>query len=87
MMEDFLVKGPFGADINPKDALAYIANMKEIIAKMRENEEQLRKDLAIFGLSLPDCEELTRLEKVCLLFSRMRTSYFREFSIFEFYTS
>ncbi|XP_044753245.1 dynein axonemal heavy chain 2 [Coccinella septempunctata] len=63
MMDDFLVKGPFGADINPKDALAYIANMKEIIAKMRENEEQLRKDLAIFGLSLPDCEELTRLEK------------------------
>ncbi|KAK9890592.1 hypothetical protein WA026_011959 [Henosepilachna vigintioctopunctata] len=62
-MDDFLAKGPFGADINPKEALAYIANMKAMIADMRANEEQLRKDLAIFGLSLPDCEELTRLEK------------------------
>lgn len=60
--------GPFNADWSAEEALKYIAQMKAQLARLRDIEKQLRGDLEIFGLSLPDTLELTKLEKVSLFF-------------------
>lgn len=64
LLENFAVSGPFSSDWAAKDALGYLANMREEIAKLREIERQLKKDLGIFNISQPDSPELAKLEKV-----------------------
>jgi hypothetical protein len=64
LLDDFLVTGPFSSEWSADDALKYIADIKAKLALMREHEKDLRADLGIFGLSLPDTIELTKLERV-----------------------
>ncbi|XP_031338901.1 dynein heavy chain 2, axonemal-like isoform X2 [Photinus pyralis] len=62
LMDEFLHSGPFSATVNAKDALAYLANVKDSINGIRQKEEELRRDLKIFDLSLPESLELQALE-------------------------
>ena len=64
ILEEFLTNGPFSSDWSAEDALKYIADIKAKLAMLREHEASLRGDLGIFGLSLPDTVELTKLERV-----------------------
>lgn len=64
LLEDFLDKGPFGPDWKAKDALNCLKNYREQLKALREKEAQLRKDLALFDISLPESLELARLERV-----------------------
>lgn len=70
MMEEFTKAGPFNSDWSPKMALAYIADLKEQLARMKEKEDDLRANLALFGFSLPENEELKTLEKVTVVLNR-----------------
>nr|XP_015838947.1 PREDICTED: dynein heavy chain 2, axonemal [Tribolium castaneum] len=63
LLDDFLATGPFSSDWSAEDALKYIADIKAKLAYLREHEKDLRGDLGIFGLSLPDTIELTKLER------------------------
>lgn len=76
MFDQFLLNGPFSADWSTEEALKYILDLKNKVAKMRQTEAELREDLGIFGLSLPDSLELTKLEKVRLRKSRLFLKYF-----------
>ncbi|RZC39320.1 dynein heavy chain 2, axonemal-like [Asbolus verrucosus] len=58
-----MVSGPFSSEWSAEDALKYIADIKAKLALLRDTEKNLRGDLAIFGLSLPDTVELTKLER------------------------
>ncbi|CAH0554839.1 unnamed protein product [Brassicogethes aeneus] len=62
MLQDFLAHGPFSSEWTPKQALGYIADLKEQLRIMKEKEAELRANLAVFGLSLPENEELKKLE-------------------------
>lgn len=64
LLDDFLSMGPFSSDWTAEEALKYIAEIKLKLAYLREHEKNLRDDLGIFGLSLPDTIELTKLERV-----------------------
>lgn len=64
LLETFMEKGPFSAEWAAKDALAAIANYREQLKALRMKEEQLRRDLALFDISLPESLELARLERV-----------------------
>lgn len=67
MFEQFLVNGPFSADWSTENALKYILDLKIKVSAMRETEKELKEDLGIFGLNLPDSSELSKLEKVRIL--------------------
>lgn len=64
MFEQFILNGPFSTNWSTEDALKYIQDLKTKVSAMRETEKELREDLSIFGLSLPDNLELSKLEKV-----------------------
>lgn len=64
LLDEFLTNGPFGADISAKDALAYLGNVRAHLNALRKREAQLRKDLGVFDLSLPESLEIQRLERV-----------------------
>lgn len=59
-----MAKGPFTFDVNATDALAQIADIKRQLLALRTRENQLRKDLAIFDLSVLESIEMQTLEKV-----------------------
>ncbi|KAB0795300.1 hypothetical protein PPYR_12139 [Photinus pyralis] len=62
LFDTFLRTGPFSSTMKAKDALSYIMAMREHLKALREKEAQLRKDLGIFDLSLPESLELQALE-------------------------
>lgn len=64
LLEGFLEKGPFSAEWTAKEALASLKDYRNQLKFLRDKEEQLRKDLALFGISLPESLELARLERV-----------------------
>lgn len=64
LLETFVAKGPFSSEWTATDALGYIADMKNQLKMLRQREEQLRKDLGVFELSLLESQEMQRLEKV-----------------------
>ncbi|CAG9828907.1 unnamed protein product [Diabrotica balteata] len=62
LLEDFQEHGPFTSDISAKDALAYLADIRAKLNAMRNKDEELRNDLAIFGLSFGDNIDLSKLD-------------------------
>lgn len=64
ILDFFLSKGPFTADTNATDALASIRAMQNQLKELRDREATLRKDLAVFDLSVLESAEMTTLEKV-----------------------
>lgn len=63
LLDSFLMSAPFSSAWSTKDALGYLGNMREQLNALREREAQIRADLALFGLSLPESPELAQLEK------------------------
>lgn len=64
LLEGFLENGPFTAEWSAKDALSNLKDYRKQLQMLRDKEAQLRKDLALFGISLPESMELARLERV-----------------------
>lgn len=64
LLDFFLNKGPFNAQVTAKDALSQIATMKQQLKELREREATLRKDLGVFDLSVLESAEMNTLEKV-----------------------
>lgn len=64
LLDDFLEKGPFSAEYSTKEALDIIAAYREKLRQAREIEEQLRRDLGLFDISLPESFDLAKLERV-----------------------
>jgi dynein heavy chain len=62
-VNEFKTKGPFSADVNPIDALATIEAMKARLAKLKEEEQELRRGLGIFRIDHPFSKEIQNLEK------------------------
>lgn len=68
LLDDFMVNGPFNAEWSAKDALASIKDFRKQLLAIREREAQIRRDLGLFDISLPESLELARLERVCKVF-------------------
>lgn len=64
LLDDFLEKGPFSSEYSTKEALEIIAAYREKLRQAREIEEQLRRDLGLFDISLPESFDLAKLERV-----------------------
>lgn len=64
MLDNFMANGPFSADWSAKDALASIKDFRQQLLAIREREAQIRRDLGLFDISLPESLELARLERV-----------------------
>lgn len=64
LLQDFLINGPFSSDWDAPTALKYLAEIRAQLNALKMKQKQLGNDLAIFGLSLPDCIELMKLEEV-----------------------
>lgn len=64
LLDDFLEKGPFSSEYTATEALSIIAAYREQLRQAREIEEQLRRDLGLFDISLPDSLDLAKLERV-----------------------
>jgi dynein heavy chain len=63
LVGEFRTKGPFSADTKPEDALASIELMKARLAKLKEEEQELRRGLGIFRIDHPLSKEIQNLEK------------------------
>lgn len=64
LLKSFLEKGPFSAEYTTSEALSMLATYREQLLKAREIEEQLRRDLGLFDISLPESLDLAKLERV-----------------------
>lgn len=64
LLDSFLTGGPFSSEWQAKDALTHLADIKEQMIRLREEEAQLQKDFGIFNISQPDSSELAKLDKV-----------------------
>lgn len=64
LLDEFLTHSPTNAEWTPKEALGYLAGIRAQLNELRKREAQLRKDLGVFDLSLPESLELQRLERV-----------------------
>ncbi|XP_057654894.1 dynein axonemal heavy chain 2 isoform X2 [Diorhabda carinulata] len=62
LFEEFEESGPFTSEISAKDALAYLAATRAKLNEMRMRDDELRNELAIFGLSFGDNVDLSRLD-------------------------
>ncbi|XP_030749874.1 dynein heavy chain 2, axonemal [Sitophilus oryzae] len=62
LLDEFMTKGPFTSDWSIEDGLAYLAHMRMCLKDMKENDDKLRANLAIFGLSYDECMEMAKLE-------------------------
>lgn len=60
----YLFTGPFTSDWSVEDGLAYLKNMKIMLKDLKDKDEKLRADLAIFGLSYDESVDLAKLENV-----------------------
>lgn len=64
LFETFITTGPFSSEWSAKEALDYLGNIRAQLTVLREKEAQIARDLAIFGLSLPESQELLQIERV-----------------------
>ncbi|KAG5894356.1 hypothetical protein JTB14_031917 [Gonioctena quinquepunctata] len=62
LLHTFLKEGPFTSEVNAKGAKEYLTDMRDRLLEMKMRDEDLRNDLAIFGLSSPESVDLSRLE-------------------------
>ena len=63
IVSEFRSRGPFSADIKCDEALAFIAEFKTRVAKLKDEEQELRKGLSIFRIDHPLSKEIQTLEK------------------------
>ncbi|XP_039087571.1 dynein heavy chain 2, axonemal [Hyaena hyaena] len=63
LLEDFESKGPFTSNVGHQSALDQIAQMRAMLAAMREEESGLRSNLGIFKIEQPVSKDLQNLEK------------------------
>ena len=64
LLEEFHAKGPFGSHITCEQAFEIIANIKQQLAQLKEDEAVLRRGLAIFKIDLPPSKDITKVEAV-----------------------
>jgi len=64
LLEEFHAKGPFGSHITCAKAFEIIANIKQQLAQLKEDEATLRRGLAIFKIDLPPSKDITKVEGV-----------------------
>lgn len=64
VFDTFMRNGPFSSEVTAKEAWAFLNEMRNKLNVMREQDEDLRDDLAIFGLSFGDNMDLSRLDAV-----------------------
>ncbi|XP_063222941.1 dynein axonemal heavy chain 2 isoform X2 [Bacillus rossius redtenbacheri] len=61
--EDFKTNAPFTSAWENKDAFGYLDNAKQQVTEMQMESEQLKTDLAFFGILLPESRALTKLQR------------------------
>ncbi|CAG9772859.1 unnamed protein product [Ceutorhynchus assimilis] len=62
LLDEFIIKGPFTSDWSVEEGLAYLSAMRVTLKNMKERDEKLRADLAIFGLSYDESVDLSKLD-------------------------
>ena len=60
---DFKANGPFSSSITPEEALSQIEAMKQRLAKLKEEEQELRRGLGVFRIDHPLSKDIAHLEK------------------------
>lgn len=63
LVADFKTNGPFTSSITPEEALSQIEVMKQRLAKLKEEEQELRRGLGIFRIDHPLSKDILNLEK------------------------
>ena len=63
MVADFKANGPFSSSTTPEEALNQIELMKQRLAKLKEEEQELRRGLGIFRIDHPLSKDISNLEK------------------------
>lgn len=63
LMTDFKTKGPFTSSTTPEEALSQIEEMKQRLAKLKLEEQELRRGLGIFRIDHPLSKDIVNLEK------------------------
>nr|XP_060635826.1 dynein axonemal heavy chain 2 [Anolis sagrei ordinatus] len=63
LLQEFTFNGPFSSAISADDALEQIAAMRQLLAKMKEEENTLRSNLGIFKIDQPASKDLQKLER------------------------
>lgn len=64
LVNEFRTKGPFSSELKPDEALSQIDLMKAKLAKLKEEELELRRGLGIFKVDHPFSKDIQNLEKV-----------------------
>jgi len=64
LLEEFRAKGPFASHIPCAKAFESIANIKQQLAQLKEDEAALRRGLAIFKIDLPPSKDIAKVEAV-----------------------
>jgi len=64
LLEEFHARGPFGSHITCEKAFENIANIKQQLAQLKEDEAALRRGLAIFKIDLPPSKDIAKVEAV-----------------------
>lgn len=63
LVSDFKANGPFTSSTTPEEALSQIEQMKQRLAKLKEEEQELRRGLGIFRIDHPLSKDIINLEK------------------------
>lgn len=63
LVTEFKSTGPFSSSTTPEEALSQLEVMKQRLAKLKEEEQELRRGLGIFRIDHPLSKEIINLEK------------------------
>ncbi|XP_042327196.1 dynein axonemal heavy chain 2-like [Sceloporus undulatus] len=63
LLQDFSTNGPFTSALSADAALDQIAAMRQLLAKLKEEENTLRSNLGIFKIDQPASKDLQKLER------------------------
>lgn len=63
LVTEFKNNGPFTSSSTPEEALSQIEVMKQRLAKLKEEEQELRRGLGIFRIDHPLSKDIQNLEK------------------------
>uniref|UniRef100_A0A670KJQ6 Dynein axonemal heavy chain 2 n=1 Tax=Podarcis muralis TaxID=64176 RepID=A0A670KJQ6_PODMU len=63
LLQDFGTNGPFTSALSADAALEQIAEMRRLLAQMKEEENTLRSNLGIFKIDQPASKDLQKLER------------------------
>lgn len=65
----FYKNAPFTAEFTATEALGILVEINDKLESFRVDQENLKKDLAIFHISQSENSELQKVDKVCNCFS------------------